>query len=574
MHILQLQNAAVNVGAREILRELYWALDDRAKVGLVGANGSGKSTILKAMAGILPLSQGEITRKRGASVGYLAQEVALPSGTMYEVASAPSPESSDVLDALEVVEARLALPEVYNDGNALEAALAEQEAVLVRYEQLDPSRQAARVREFLAALGFTIDDYTLPTSALSGGQTKLVALARLAAWSPDVLLLDEPDNHLDVAAKAKLESFIRDLRGAVVIVSHDRYLLDSCVNQIAELEDGKLTTYHGDYSNYTVERELRRIRQNQLYAAQQREISRMETMIKEWELKAQADLNERHARQAASRRKMLERMEANGELVDAILERRLMEFQIAGGRGSTKSVELKHVSMGFGDELLFDGLDMLVQHGERVGVVGRNGAGKSVLFKMILGEFTPLGGVVKVGPSTRIGYYAQQHETLGAWKNRTPLELVRDLQPMSEGSAVSRLLKFAFRYEQVRQPIHSLSGGERSRLQLLALVLQGPNLLLLDEPTNNLDIASADVMESALEEFEGAIVAISHDRYFLDRIVNRIVELEDGVLSEYPGGYSDYVREKARRAEAKRLVTHPKGKKRTISDTNPARRGG
>ena len=273
-------------------------------------------------------------------------------------------------------------------------------------------------------------------------------------------------------------------------------------------------------------------------------------------------LSERHARQAASRRKMLARMEASGDLVDAVAERRLMDFQIEGGRGSTKAVELKDVAMGFGDDLLFVGLNMLIQHGERVGLVGRNGAGKSVLFKLILGEYSPLEGVVKVGPSTRVGYYAQQHETLGAWYRRTPLDLVRDLQPMSEGTAVAKLLKFAFSYEQVRQPIHSLSGGERSRLQLLALVLQGPNLLLLDEPTNNLDIASADVMESALEDFEGAILAISHDRYFLDRIVNRILELEDGALSEYPGGYSDYVREKARRAEAKRLAGMTRAKRR------------
>jgi ATP-binding cassette subfamily F protein 3 len=384
----------------------------------------------------------------------------------------------------------------------------------------------------------------------------------LAAWSPDVLLLDEPDNHLDVMAKAKLESFIRDLRGAVVLVSHDRYLLDACVTEIAEFEGGRLTLYPGDYSNYTVERELRRIRQAQVYAAQQRNFARIEAMIKDWELKAAADLNERHARQAASRRKMLARMEASGDLVDAVVERRLMDFQIEGGRGSTKAVELKDVAMGFDDDLLFVGLNALIQHGERVGLVGRNGAGKSVLFKLILGEYTPLEGVVKVGPSTRVGYYAQQHETLGAWYRRTPLDLVRDLQPLSEGTAVAKLLKFAFSYEQARQPIHSLSGGERSRLQLLALVLQSPNLLLLDEPTNNLDIASADVMESALEDFEGAILAISHDRYFLDRIVNRVLELEDGVLTEYPGGYSDYARKKAQRAEAKRLATLTKGRRR------------
>ncbi len=562
MQILQLQNVAIQQGGREIFRDLSWALDDRAKVGLVGANGAGKSTLMKGIAGVLPVTRGAIVRSRGVSIGYLPQEVVLPVGAMYEVAVAPSPDLADVLAELELVESRLALPEVYNDGDALETTLAEQEAILLRYDRLDPARQAARVREYLAALGFSSADYNLPTDALSGGQTKLVALARLAAWSPDVLLLDEPDHHLDVMAKSKLESFIRDLRGAVVLVSHDRYLLDACISQIAEIEDGRLTLYPGDYSNYTVERDLRRIRQAQIYTVQQKNIARIEAMIKEWELKAAADLGERHARQAASRRKMLARMEASGELVDAVGERRLMDFQIEGGRGSTKAVELKDVAMGFDGDLLFIGLNVLIQHGERVGLVGRNGAGKSVLFKLILGEHLPLEGVVKVGPSTRVGYYAQQHETLGAWYRRTPLDLVRDLQPMSEGAAVAKLLKFAFSYDQTRQPIHSLSGGERSRLQLLALVLQGPNLLLLDEPTNNLDIASADVMETALEDFEGAILAISHDRYFLDRIVNRILEIEDGALSEYHGGYSDYVIEKARRAEVKRLAAATKVKRR------------
>jgi ATPase subunit of ABC transporter with duplicated ATPase domains len=254
---------------------------------------------------------------------------------------------------------------------------------------------------------------------------------------------------------------------------------------------------------------------------------------------------------------MLARLEASDEMVEAVRERSLMDLQIAGGRGSTKAVTLEDVTMGFDGDLLFLGVNLLIRHGERVGLIGRNGAGKSVLFKLILGELQPLDGVIKVGPSTRIGYYAQRHETLSAWGRRTPIELVRDAQPMPEGAAVNWLLRFAFSYEQTRQPIDNFSGGERSRLQLLALVLKQPNLLLLDEPTNNLDIASSEVLENALEEFEGAILAISHDRYFLDRTVDRIVELEDGSLHEYTGGYGDYVRQKAARkaaAEAQRAA--------------------
>jgi ATP-binding cassette subfamily F protein 3 len=548
MHLLQLHHLTINHAGREIFRDLTWAIGQRERIGLVGPNGAGKSSLLRAIAGELTPTRGTIVAMRGISMGYLAQEVTLPAGTLFEAACQPSPELADGLAQVAAVEARMADPAVYNDPHALQNVLEAHDLALARCERLDADRQVSTVRELLGKLGFTSADYDLPVAALSGGQTKLVALARLAAWSPDLLLLDEPDNHLDLPAKAALEAFLRSYRGAVVLVSHDRYLLDAVVTHIAELEDGKLTAYAGDYSAYTVERDLQRIRQQQQYLTQQRELARIEAMIKEFELKASANLSERHARQAASRRKMLARMEARGDLVEAVNERALMTLEIEGGRGSTNALALKNVSMGFGGDLLFLGVDLLIRHGERVGLIGRNGAGKSVLFRLILGELQPLDGIIRVGPSTRIGYYAQRHETLAEWARRTPIELVRDAQPMSEGAAVNHLLRFAFTYAQTRQPIATFSGGERSRLQLLALVLKQPNLLLLDEPTNNLDIASSDVLESALEDFEGAILTISHDRYFLDRLADRIVELADGGLQEYVGGYSDYVRQKAARA--------------------------
>jgi len=558
VHLIQLHNVTINLAGHEVFRDLNWAIGERDKIGLVGPNGAGKSSLVRAIAGEIHPVRGAITFMRGISIGYLAQEVRLPPGTLFEAACEPSPELGDALEQLAAIETHMGDPAVYNDPAALESVLEEHSLALARCERLDAARQVSTVRELLSKLGFTPEDYDLPVNVLSGGQTKMVALARLAAWSPDVLLLDEPDNHLDLPAKTALERFLRDYRGAVVLVSHDRYLLDAVVNQIAELEGGVITAYAGNYSVYTVERELRRIRQRQLYQTQQRELARIEAMIREWELKARADLNERYARQAASRRKMLARMEESGELVEAVNERQLMDLQIAGGRGSTKSVSFDDVTMGFDGEPLFMGINLLIRHGERVGLIGRNGAGKSVLFKLILGELEPVDGVIKVGPSTRIGYYAQRHETLSAWASRTPVELVRDAQPMSEGAAVNWLLRFAFSYEQSRQPIATFSGGERSRLQLLALVLKQPNLLLLDEPTNNLDIASSEVLENALEAFEGSILAISHDRYFLDRTVDRILELEDGGLQEYTGGYGDYVRQKAARKLAAQAATAQK----------------
>jgi ATP-binding cassette subfamily F protein 3 len=249
---------------------------------------------------------------------------------------------------------------------------------------------------------------------------------------------------------------------------------------------------------------------------------------------------------------MLDKMEERGEIIDKVTDRRLMELKMDGWRGSNKALEIKRLSMAFGDDPIFFDLDLLVQHGERVGLIGPNGAGKSVLFRLILGQIEPLDGVVKIGPSTKVGYYAQEHQTLQDWLHRTPVDLVREVKTMPDGEAVSKLLRMAFSYQQVRQPIGTLSGGERSRLQLLMVMLQNPNLLLLDEPTNNLDIASAEVLESALEDFEGAIFVISHDRYFLDRVVDRVVELDNGALTGYDGGYSDYLtvreRKKARSA--------------------------
>lgn len=544
MHIINIDHITVNHAGRLIFADLTWAIGDHDRIGLVGPNGVGKSSLLKAILGVLPPDtfSGTVTRMRGVTVGYLPQEPNItPGRTLLAEAMTLPPDLAHVDAELHRVEAQLAEPDTYENPKRLARALERQEKLLAEYERLGGLRHESKVRELLAHLGFSESDYDLPTDTLSGGQKKLVALVRLAAEQPSVLLLDEPDNHLDLDAKRLLEAFIRAYDGAVIIVSHDRYLLDEAVEQIAELDNGTLTIYAGNYSAYATERELRRMRQRQMYAAQQKRIAQIEAAIHEWEMKARADLNERHARQAASRRKMLARMEERGEMIERVVDRRLMEVQFDGWRGSTKAVEGRDLSMGFGDDLLFVGLNFLVRHGERVGLVGPNGAGKSVLFRLILGQYEPLEGSIKTGPSTRIGYYSQEHETLGGWLDRSPLERVRDVRPMSEGEAVSFLLKFQFKYEQVRMPIRALSGGERSRLQLAVLMLEQPNLLLLDEPTNNLDIPSVEALESALEDFDGALLTISHDRYFLDRVVDRILELDGGSLRSFPGGYTDYL---------------------------------
>ena len=413
MHIIQLDRITVNYAGRVIFSDLSWAIGDRDRVGLVGPNGAGKSSLLKLITGDVLPDAGAVIRARGVSVGYLPQDVHLtPGRTLIEEALVPPPDLAEVEAELARIEAQLGDPRVYGDTDALARVLERQERVLEQYDALGGPRHTRTVRELLARLGFTRDDFDLPTEALSGGQKKLVALARLAAEAPDVLLLDEPDNHLDLAGKARLEALLRAYTGAVVIVSHDRYLLDEVATQIAELEGGRLTVYPGNYTAYATERELRRLRQQQAYVAQQKEIARIEAAIKRFEHWARIVVNERHIRQARSRRKMLERMEANGEIIERVVEARQMELQLNGGRGSTKALEVRDLAMAFDDDLLFADLNLLLRHGERVGLIGPNGAGKSVLFRLILNELEPLDGEIRVGPSSRIGYYAQEHQTL------------------------------------------------------------------------------------------------------------------------------------------------------------------
>jgi ATP-binding cassette subfamily F protein 3 len=541
MHILRLDNITVNYAGRTIFENLSWPIGDRDRIGLIGPNGAGKSSILKVLSGDIVPDAGQVVTYGDVSVGYLAQEIHLTLGlTVLEDASRLPPALAEADQQLQQIEVQLSDPAVYNDTARLTKVLNRQERLLEAWERLGGAQHASTVREYLAHLGFTQDDLDLSTNVLSGGQKKLVALARLAAAGPDVLLLDEPDNHLDVTAKRHLESFLNRYAGAVVIVSHDRYLLDEVVTHIAELDNGQLEFYVGNYTAYATEKELRRLRQQQLYVAQQKEIAHIEAAIARFELWASMVVNERHIKQARSRRKMLERMEANGEIIDKVVDPKRLSLDLNGWRGSDKVLEVRQLSMGFDDQLLFVGLDFIINRGQRIGLVGPNGAGKSVLVKVLLGELQPLEGEVIFGPSIKAGYYSQEHQTLHPWYDRTPIDLLRDVKPMSESDAVAFLINLLFDYEQTRQPIRTMSGGERSRLQLAKLTLEKPNLLLLDEPTNNLDIPAAEALEKTLDGFEGALVIISHDRYFLDKTVDQIIELRDGDLTFFNGGYTDY----------------------------------
>jgi ATP-binding cassette subfamily F protein 3 len=371
---------------------------------------------------------------------------------------------------------------------------------------------------------------------LSGGQRKLVGLAACLMRDPDVLLLDEPEAHLDVEAREHTEHLMRSFAGAVVAVSHDRYLLDETVSQIAELDSGRIRVWPGNYSAYTIARELEQQRQQQLYVTQQKEIARLEEAIRRFKDWANRVPDERHIKQARNKQRQIDRME---KVDRPVLERRRIALELhPHSRGGERVVELDGAGVSLGGRPIFGSVDLTVLRGERVGVVGDNGAGKSVLLRVLAGELEPTEGERKAGPSIRFGRLAQDRRPPDP--GATPLQLVRLEAPISEGEAVSRLMKFRFDYEQVGRPIGSLSGGEWTRLQLLLLMLQGANCLLLDEPTNHLDIASVEMLESALEDFDGTAIFVSHDRYFLDRIADRILEVSGGGVRSYEGGWSSW----------------------------------
>ena len=542
MHIIHFHHVTVNYTGREIFNDLTFAIGDRDRTGLVGPNGAGKSTLLKVIRGMVQPDSGHVVIQNRVRVGYLQQDIDLrPGCTLIEEAMVLPPVLEKIEGQLREIEQRLGDPDVYNNADKLSAVLEEQATLLEQYERMNGNRHPAQVKSLLTLLGFNEADYDLPAKSLSGGQKKLVALVRLAVSEPDVLLLDEPDNHLDMEGKRHLERFIRQYNGCVLLVSHDRYLLDDVATKILELEAGRITEYHGNYTAYTTERELQRLRQQQQYVAQQKEIARIEAAIARFELWASMVIDERHIKQARSRRKMLERMEERGEIIEKVVEAKKMGFELSGWRGSKKVLELVDIAMAFDDDLIFTDVNLILQHGERVGLIGPNGAGKSVLMKLILEQLAPYEGIVKLAPGVTVGYYSQEHQTLQNWLDKTPLDLVRNLRVGSEQSAVAFLMKMLFSYDQVRQTIKTMSGGERSRLQLAILMIQEPNFLLLDEPTNNLDIAAVEVLESVLDDFNGTIFTISHDRYFLDNVVDKVVELRDGAITPYPGGYTDFL---------------------------------
>src|SRR5215203_2370998 len=495
MALLQLRGIVKSFGSRTILDGLDVDVEPGARVGVIGPNGGGKSTLMRILAGLEEPDAGESAQRRGLRLAYLPQQIAGDARPALETVRAARPD----LDELERELARVSeqLGALGDDLDRMTRVLRRQEELLARWTAAGGPGFEGRARALLLDL-VEEDDVERPTQLLSGGERKLVALAACLVQEPDVLLLDEP------------------------------------VTRIAELDGGRIRMWPGNYSAYTVARELELQRQQQQYVTQQKEIARLEAAIRRFEDWARRVVDERHIKQARNKQRQIDRME---KVDRPVLERRKIALELRPhARGGDRVVALRGASVELGGTPILVDVDLEIVRGERVGVVGENGAGKTVLLRVLAGEIAPVEGERVAGPSIRFGYLAQDARPENP--RATPLEVVRRAAPISEGEAVSRLMKFLFAYEQVRRPLTTLSGGEWTRLQLLLLMLRGANCLLLDEPTNHLDIESVEMLETALEQFDGTAVFISHDRYFLDRMADRILEVADGDVRSTEGGWS------------------------------------
>ncbi|TMD56976.1 MAG: ABC-F family ATP-binding cassette domain-containing protein [Chloroflexi bacterium] len=430
----------------------------------------------------------------------------------------------------------MADPAVAADPDELTRVLQEYGRAQERFEALGGYTNEHKVEAVLHGLGFGPAWYDVEVGSLSGGEKKLVNLARILIRMPDLLLLDEPDNHLDLEAKAWLEQYIQSYPGTVLIISHDRQLLDRAVKKIFELEDGRISSYAGNYSYYFEERQRRLQKQYELYTLQQDEIKRLEGVWRQYQ--GWAKVNDKFATKAEDTLKRIERIKKDA-VNKPILMRDKIKVNLDADRSGKKVLEISGLSKAYDGRVLFRPFDFTMLYGERVGIVGANGSGKTTLLKTMLDILPADSGTVKIGASVVAGYYAQEQETLPF--DSTPLDFIRRIKPMNEPQTISFLSGLLFSYDDIRTPIHRLSGGEKSRLQIARLMLTDANFLLLDEPTNNLDIASVEVLEAALQEFEGTVLTVSHDRYFLDKIVTKILAIEeDGTVRMYPGNFSYY----------------------------------
>ncbi len=531
--LIQASHVAYAHGGNQIFADVTFELKTGDRIALVGANGTGKSTLFRLLARELTPQRGEVVHQRGVTIGYLAQQNALDeSRSPWQLVGEVAADAETLDRELERLEGLLGEP---LDDEAMADVLDQYNRLLEQLDTSDARDPGELIAQLLTGLGIGERLWHQPLGQMSGGERKLVALARFLAQQPDVLLLDEPDNHLDVRARAWLEAFLAAYPGVVGLITHDRYMIDRVANEIVELEDGQVRTYPGNYSAFVRTKRERLEREAQLRELEEREFRKLKASAEQ--LTQWARQNPKFASRAENqRRKMAEERARLDAIPIPVLQRRTIEVEFAAERGGTQVLIADDASKTYGDHVVLQPFDLTIHHGERVALTGPNGSGKTTLFRLIQGLEEPDTGSLRLGASIREGYFSQLQETID--RRKTPLDLVRAIKPLNEQQALGFLISFLFDRDDTLRPAGELSGGEMARLQIALLILSGANFLLLDEPTNNLDITSVEVLEDALLEFGGTILAISHDRYFLDKVCQRTLALADGLLRDYPGGYT------------------------------------
>ncbi|MGK9250879.1 ABC-F family ATP-binding cassette domain-containing protein [Paenibacillus humicus] len=541
--LLQVNDLTKSYGITTILSRISLQIQERERIGLVGVNGAGKSTLLQILAGVQSADSGVIHRAKETRIGYLAQNSGLQSGkSIDEEMRLVFAHLVEAEQELRRLEHEIADPSLHGDEKKYNDTLERYARRSDWYRDQGGFEMETRIKSVLHGMGFGDTDPATPVSTLSGGQKTRLALARILLQAPDLLLLDEPTNHLDIATLTWLEDYLRSYSGAILIVSHDRYFLDATVGTIIEIERHQARRYAGNYSRYVDLKAAEYESAMKQYEKQQDEIARMEEFVRRNIVRAST------TKRAQSRRKALDRMERidrpAGDLKRASFR---FEIERATGRDVLEALDL---SVGFGDsvEPVFRDVTLRLERGETVALVGPNGIGKSTLLKALMGKQEVLAGTVRWGTHVKLGYYDQEQTELSG--TNTVLEEVWSAFPGVEEARIRTILgNFLFSGDDVKKRVGSLSGGEKARVALAKLMLQQANVLILDEPTNHLDLFSKEVLESALLDYEGTLLFISHDRYFLNKIAERMVEMTPSGTVDYLGNYDDMMEKKKEIAE-------------------------
>ena len=529
--ILSCQNISKAFVENQVLKNVSFHIEDHEKAAIVGINGAGKTTLLRIIVGEMTPDDGQVVLARDKTLGYLAQNSTVDtSHTIYEELLSVKADLLRLEEKIRECENNMK----HAEGDALEDLMKQYTSLTHAFETAGGYLYRSELVGVLKGLGFTEDEFSKPVATLSGGQKTRVALGRLLLQNPDLIILDEPTNHLDMNSIAWLETYLLNYKGAVLIVSHDRYFLDRIAGKVIEIDQSKATTFMGNYSDYAVKKEQLRVAAWNAYMNQQREIKHQEEVIE----KLKSFNREKSIKRAESREKMLDKIEVIEKPSEVRTDMKLtLTPRILSGNDV---LTVEHLSKSFDSHKLFTDVNFEIKRGEHVAIIGDNGSGKTTLLKILNGLVPADQGTFRLGSNVEIGYYDQEHHVLHS--DKTLFEEISDDYPYLNNTQIRNVLAaFLFTGEDVFKRISDLSGGERGRVSLAKLVLSNANFLILDEPTNHLDIMSKEILEDALNGYEGTILYVSHDRYFINRTAHRILDLTEGQFVNYVGNYDYYL---------------------------------